>query len=80
MCVPRASATASTADWNLCNDDAVDYYVNTVLGNMVSKDGKRRNMDGCGNFNIFLDQFRISRAIFSPVLYIPGHGTPHVGR
>ena len=53
MCVPRASATTSTADWNLCNDDAVDYYVNTVLGNMVSKDGKRRNMDGCGNFNIF---------------------------
>jgi len=41
--------------WNLCNDDAVDYYVNTVLGNMVSKDGKRRNMDGlfidwAGNF------------------------------
>jgi len=41
--------------WNLCNDDAVDYYVNTVLGNMVSKNGKRRNMDGlfidwAGNF------------------------------
>ena len=42
--------------WNLCNDDAVDYYVNTVLGNMVSKGGKRRNFDGlfidwAGNFN-----------------------------
>lgn len=41
--------------WNLCNDDAVDYYVNVVLGNMVSKGGKRRNMDGlfidwAGNF------------------------------
>ena len=41
--------------WNLCNDDAVDYYVNTVLGNMVSKGGKRRNFDGlfidwAGNF------------------------------
>eukprot|EP00040_Diaphanoeca_grandis_P014648 m.74461 g.74461 ORF g.74461 m.74461 type:complete len:403 (-) comp24661_c1_seq1:335-1543(-) len=41
--------------WDLCNDDAVDYYVNTVLGNMVSKGGKRRNMDGlfidwAGNF------------------------------
>eukprot|EP00937_MAST-01D_sp_MAST-1D-sp2_P006069 g6069.t1 len=41
--------------WNLCNDDAVDYYVNTVLGNMVSKGGRRRNMDGlfidwAGNF------------------------------
>lgn len=41
--------------WNLCNDDAVDYYINTVLSNMISKDGKRRNMDGlfidwAGNF------------------------------
>jgi len=41
--------------WNLCNDSAVEYYVNTVLGNMVSKNGKRRNMDGlfidwAGNF------------------------------
>lgn len=41
--------------WNLCNDDAVDYYVDTVLTNMVSKGGKRRNMDGlfidwAGNF------------------------------
>ena len=41
--------------WNLCNDDAIDYYVNTVLGNMVSKGGRRRNMDGlfidwAGNF------------------------------
>lgn len=41
--------------WNLCNDEAVDYYIDTVLGNMVSKHGKRRNMDGLfidwsGNF------------------------------
>eukprot|EP01047_Picozoa_sp_COSAG01_P051223 COSAG01_NODE_5258_length_4379_cov_23.575467_3_plen_412_part_00 len=41
--------------WNFCNDDAIDYYVNTVLGNMVSKGGKRRNFDGlfidwAGNF------------------------------
>ena len=41
--------------WNLCNDDAADYYVNTVLHNMVSKGGNRRNMDGlfidwAGNF------------------------------
>jgi hypothetical protein len=41
--------------WNFCNDDAIDYYVDTVLGNMVSKGGKRRNFDGlfidwAGNF------------------------------
>jgi hypothetical protein len=41
--------------WNMCNNDAVDYYINTVLTNMVSKGGKRRNMDGlfidwAGNF------------------------------
>jgi hypothetical protein len=38
--------------WNLCNDAAVDYYINTVLGNMVSKGGKRRNMDG-----LFIDWY-----------------------
>lgn len=54
---PDSPATAGCLAlyWNLCNDDAVDYYINTVLGNMVSKGGKRRNMDGlfidwAGNF------------------------------
>eukprot|EP00038_Savillea_parva_P010380 m.189915 g.189915 ORF g.189915 m.189915 type:complete len:412 (-) comp17888_c0_seq1:248-1483(-) len=42
--------------WNFCNEDAVDYYINTVLTNMISKNGQRRNMDGlfidwAGNFN-----------------------------
>lgn len=55
--VPDTPETAGCLSyfWDFCNDDAVEYYVNTVLTNMVSKNGKRRNMDGlfidwAGNF------------------------------
>ena len=52
---PYATPTCQALYWNFCNDDAVDYYVDTVLQSMVSKNGKRRNFDGLfidwsGNF------------------------------
>lgn len=52
--------------WNFCNDDAISYYVNVVIGNMVSVGGKRRNFDG-----LFIDwagNFRDDRA----PTYCPG--------